>query len=72
MKCADGEIATGGGAAITNVLTGSSLVIASGPLESDATPPEEGDNATGWEAVGVNSDTGQAQVMAVYAHCVKP
>ena len=41
-------------------------------VEADGTPPEQGDPATGWEAVGINYDTDDEQIMAVHAQCVTP
>jgi hypothetical protein len=72
VSCAAGEIATGGGTTITNVLTGVSLIVTDGPIEADGSPPEAGEPATGWEAVGINYDDEEAQVMVVHAYCVTP
>lgn len=72
VSCEPGEIATGGGTTITNVLAGVSLVVTDGPIEADGSPPEQGDPATGWEAVGINYDADDEQIMAVHAQCVTP
>ncbi len=72
VTCDPAEIATGGGTTITNVLAGVSLIVTDGPLEADGTAPEAGEHATGWEAVGINYDAGEAQTMAVHAQCATP
>jgi hypothetical protein len=67
--CLPGERATGGGAGITNITSGFALIIMSEPVEDDGSPPEAGEVATGWRAVGVNSDETGTQTMNVHALC---
>jgi hypothetical protein len=71
-SCEPGERAVGGGAGITNILEGFSLMIMSEPVEDDGSPPEDGDVATKWRAVGVNSDVSNPQTMNVHVLCVSP
>lgn len=71
-SCEDGEVAVGGGASFPNILSGFVLVISGEPLESDGTPPEDGDAATAWRATGVNSSDSQGATMQVHVLCAAP
>jgi hypothetical protein len=72
VSCEAGEVAVGGGAGITGVLGGAVNVTNSEPLEADGTPPENGDVATGWRALGVNVDDEDAATMHVHVLCARP
>jgi hypothetical protein len=71
-SCLPGERAVGGGAGITNITSGFALMIMSEPAEDDGTPPEDGEVATKWRAVGVNSDQSNAQTLNVHVLCASP
>jgi hypothetical protein len=71
-SCLPGERAVGGGAGITNITSGFALMIMSEPAEDDGTPPEDGEVATRWRAVGVNSDVSNSQTMNVHVLCASP
>ncbi|MGH2946857.1 MAG: hypothetical protein ACRDPC_11450 [Solirubrobacteraceae bacterium] len=71
-SCEAGEIAVGGGAGITNIQNGHSIVFGGEPLESDGTTPETGEVATKWRAVGVNANPSSAQTMTVQVLCATP
>jgi hypothetical protein len=71
-SCLPGERAVGGGAGITNITSGFALMIMSEPAEDDGTPPEDGEVATKWRAVGVNSDQANNQTMNVHVLCASP
>ena len=71
-SCLPGERVVGGGAGITNITSGFALVIMSEPVEDDGSPPEDGEVATRWRAVGVNSDQSNPQVMNVHVLCASP
>ena len=71
-SCLPGERAVGGGAGITNITSGFALVIMGEPVEDDGSPPEDGEVATRWRAVGVNSDQSNAQVMNVHVLYASP
>ena len=71
-SCQEGEVAVGGGAGITNVVTGLARIVMSEPVEDDGSPPEDGEIATRWRAVGANSDNDDPQTMNVHVLCASP
>ena len=71
-SCEDGEVAVGGGAGITNVVTGQARIVMSEPVEDDGSPPEDGEAAARWRAVGANHDLNDPQTMNVHVLCASP
>jgi hypothetical protein len=67
-RCQSGETAVGGGAGITGVLAGKGGIVLTEPVEADGSEPEDGEVATGWRAVGLNTAT-VPQVMNVHVLC---
>ena len=72
VTCEEGEVVVGGGAGITNVLNGNALIVMSEPVEADGSPPEDGEAATRWRAVGANHDNNDPQTMNVHVLCASP
>jgi hypothetical protein len=70
--CLPDERAVGGGAGITGVASGFAIIMMSEPVEADGSPPEDGEEATGWRAVGLNNDQSTAQTMNVHVLCASP
>ncbi len=71
-SCLPGERAVGGGAGITNITSGFAAMFMSEPVEDDGSPPEDGEVATKWRAVGINSDQSNPQTMNVHVLCAAP
>jgi hypothetical protein len=69
VSCGAGEVAVGGGAGISNALNGPTSIVMSEPVETDGSPPESGEAATQWRAVGKNFDTNDPATMNVHVLC---
>jgi hypothetical protein len=70
-SCLPGERAVGGGAGITGVFTGDTVIMLDEPREDDGSDPEDGEVATKWAAVGANG-TAIPQIMNVHVLCASP
>ena len=69
--CLPGDIAVGGGAGISGVVTGDAWVVLSEPAKDIGQLPASGEAATRWRAAGLNASGGGGlpQVMNVHVLC---